>query len=71
MKIGREEVELIYNRLGKKEKNEVVQLDDITTNWKLMGSRSSRIMNGFIYKLSEFVQLPAPLKIWGLLRNKC
>ena len=36
---------------------EVVQLDDVTVNRKLAGSRSSKIITGSRYKHSEVVQL--------------
>ena len=56
MKNGGEEVDLVHNFLEKKQ-SEVVQMDDVTDNKKLAGSRSSRIITGHIYKPSEVVQL--------------
>ena len=44
MKNGGEEVDLVHNFLEKKQ-SEVVQMDDVTDNKKLAGSRSSRIKN--------------------------
>ena len=55
----------------KKELDEVVQLDEITINWILVGSRPSRIITGSIYEPSEFFQLPALLRMWGRLEIKC
>ena len=44
----------IYGRL-KKKLYEVVQLDDITVNWKLAGIRSIKIITSSIYVPSEVV----------------
>ena len=58
-----------YSRL-KKKLDEVVQLDEITVNWKLTGIRSSQIITVLRYKPSELVQLPALLTMWGRLARE-
>ena len=50
--------------------SEFFQLDDVTVNWKLVESRSSRIISGLIYKPSKIVQIPSLLTIWGSLGRK-
>ena len=61
---GRRSIIIIIGSINKQ--IEVVQLDDITVNWKLTGSRLSQIItgliyNGKIYKPSEVIQLPSLL----------
>ena len=53
-----------------KKLGEVIQLDDIMFNWKLVGSRSIQIITSSRYKTSEVVQLPSLLTMWCHLAGK-
>ena len=52
MKVGGRRFSRPRNKLG-----ELVQLDEVTVNWKLAGSRSNRIITVLIYKPSKVIQL--------------
>ena len=49
---------------------EVVQLDDVTFNWKLMGIRLSQIITELRYKPNEVIQLLSLLTMWGSVGKK-
>ena len=45
-------------------------MDDMTVNWKLVGSVSSQIITVSRYESIEVVQFPALLTIWSYLERK-
>ena len=66
--MGRRSIIIIIGSINKQ--SEVVQLDNVTVNWKLTGSRLSQVITGLRYKPSEVIQLPSLLTMWGSLGKK-